>query len=47
MITDTKEGMRIRVVVRKRPTSKKEIQKSDYDIVEKRGTKGIVLKELK
>jgi hypothetical protein len=47
MIADGKEGMKIRVVVRKRPISKKEIQKNDIDIVEKRGAKGLVLKELK
>ena len=47
MNAESKDGMKIRVVVRKRPISKKEIQKNDIDIVEKRGTKGLVLKELK
>lgn len=38
---------RIRVVVRKRPVSKKEAGKNDVDILERRGTDAIAVKELK
>ena len=38
---------RIRVVVRKRPLSKKEKCKSDVDIIEDRGTQTVAVKELK
>jgi hypothetical protein len=42
-----KELPKIRVVVRKRPASKKEIQKNDIDIIETRGSQTLVVKELK
>ena len=42
-----KELPKICVVVRKRPLSKKETQKSDPDILEKRGPQTIVAKEFK
>lgn len=42
-----KEIPKIRVIVRKRPCSKKEIQKNDIDIIEKRGNNTIIVKELK
>jgi len=38
---------KIRVVVRKRPPNKKEIQKNDMDIIEARGSQTVVVKELK
>ena len=38
---------KICVVVRKRPISKKEIQKNDVDIVEKRDTQAITVRECK
>ena len=43
----TKELPRICVVVRKRPLNKKEIQKNDPDILEKRGPQTIVAMESK
>jgi len=42
-----KEIPKIRVVVRKRPINKKEISKSDMDIIETKGTQTIIVKELK
>jgi hypothetical protein len=44
---NNKEIPKIRVVVRKRPTSKKEIQKNDIDIIETRESNTVVVKELK
>jgi len=41
------EQTRIRVVVRKRPVSKKEKSKNDVDIMERRGTQTVAVKELK
>ncbi len=38
---------RIRVVVRKRPSNKKEVSRSDPDVVESRGPQTIVVKETK
>ncbi len=38
---------KIRVIVRKRPINKKEIQKNDIDIIEARNLKTLVAKELK
>ena len=38
---------KIRVVVRKRPMNKKEIAKSDMDIIETKGGQTIIVKELK
>lgn len=38
---------KIRVVVRKRPISKKESSKNDTDILEPRGQDTVVVKELK
>lgn len=38
---------KIRVAVRKRPMSKKEIQKNDIDIIESKGNNTVVVKELK
>jgi len=38
---------KIKVIVRKRPINKKEIQKNDIDIIETRNLKTIVAKELK
>jgi hypothetical protein len=42
-----KDLPKIRVIVRKRPASKKEIQKGDIDIIETRGSQTLVVKELK
>lgn len=42
----TKDIPKIRVVVRKRPMNKKEISKSDMDIIETK-TQTIIVKELK
>jgi len=42
-----KDIPKIRVVVRKRPMNKKEIAKSDMDIIETKGDKTIIVKELK
>jgi hypothetical protein len=38
---------KIKVVIRKRPISAKEIQKSDMDIVDIRGPQTVVLRETK
>lgn len=43
----TKDIPKIRVVVRKRPMNKKEITKSDMDIIETKGSQTIIVKELK
>ena len=42
-----KDIPKIRVVVRKRPMNKKEIAKSDMDIIETKGGQTIIVKELK
>jgi hypothetical protein len=49
IVTDgiIKELPKIRVIVRKRPASKKEIQKGDIDIIESRSSQTLVVKELK
>jgi hypothetical protein len=44
---NTKDLPKIRVVVRKRPLSRKEQQRNDIDIIESRGSQTIVVKELK
>jgi|LauGreDrversion4_2_1035121.scaffolds.fasta_scaffold155156_1 hypothetical protein len=41
------EPPKIRVVVRKRPLTQKEIKKCDGDILEVRGAQNLVVKELK
>lgn len=38
---------KIRVVIRKRPLSKKESQRNDIDIVDVRGTQTTVVREMK
>lgn len=38
---------KIRVVVRKRPLNKKELQRNDLDIVDNRGPQSVIVKELK
>lgn len=38
---------RIRVIVRKRPASKKEKAKNDADILERRGDQTVIVKEIK
>ncbi len=38
---------KIKVVVRKRPMSKKEKDKSDVDIMEQRGSQTVAVKEIK
>ncbi len=43
----SKDIPKIRVIVRKRPPNKKEIQKNDIDIIEPRGAQTVVVKELK
>ena len=42
-----KEPTRIRVVVRKRPLSKKEKAKNDADVLEQRGPQSVIVKEIK
>ena len=42
-----KELPKIRVVVRKRPANKKEIQRGDIDIIDIRSSQTLVVKELK
>ncbi len=42
-----KEQTPIRVVVRKRPVSSKERAKNDADIMEKRGTQVVAVKEIR
>ncbi len=42
-----KDIPKIRVIVRKRPCSKKEIQKHDIDIIENRSDNTVIVKELK
>jgi len=41
------EPPKIRVVVRKRPLTSKELKKNDTDILEVRGMQNLVVKELK
>jgi hypothetical protein len=41
------EPPKIRVVVRKRPLTSKELKKNDSDILEVRGASNLVVKELK
>ena len=43
----SKDIPKIRVIVRKRPPNKKELTKSDIDIIETRGCQTVVVKELK
>ncbi len=43
----TRELPRICVVVRKRPMSRKEVQKNDVDILERRGPRTMVVREFK
>ena len=38
---------KIRVVIRKRPLNKREIQRNEIDIIEKRGPQTVIVKELK
>ena len=45
--SNSRDIPKIRVVVRKRPPNKKEIQKNDIDIIEARGAQTVVVKELK
>jgi hypothetical protein len=45
--TNWRDIPKIRVVVRKRPPNKKEIQKNDMDIIETKGAQTVVVKELK
>ena len=42
-----KDIPRIRVIVRKRPLSKKEQTKNDMDIIEIKSTSNLIVKELK
>ena len=41
----SKEVPKISVIVRKRPISRKELSKNDFDIVDVRGPQSIVVKE--
>jgi hypothetical protein len=41
------EQPRIKVIVRKRPVSKKEKSKNDADILEQRGSQTVAVKEIK
>ena len=43
----TQEPPKIRVVVRKRPLTTKELKKADNDILEVRGPQHLAVKELK
>lgn len=43
----SQEPTRIKVVVRKRPISKKEISKNDTDILDQKGPQSISVKEMK
>ena len=43
----TSEPPRIRVVVRKRPLTGKELVRNDKDIVEVIGSKGLIVEEMK
>lgn len=42
-----KGAPKIRVVIRKRPVNKKELQRSDADIIDVRGTQTVVVREMK
>lgn len=46
-IMNSRDIPKIRVIIRKRPTNKKEIQKNDIDIIENRGSQTVIVKELK
>ena len=47
MMKNTSEPPKIRVVVRKRPLTSKELKKADTDILEVRSSSHLVVKELK
>jgi hypothetical protein len=46
-ISNSKDIPKIRVIVRKRPPNKKELQRNDIDIIESRGAQTLIVKELK
>lgn len=46
-LVNSKDIPKIRVIVRKRPANKKELQRNDIDIIETKGSQTVVVKELK
>jgi kinesin family protein 2/24 len=46
-LQNTKEPPKIRVVVRKRPLTKKELMRSDQDVLEMVSDETLIVKELK
>jgi hypothetical protein len=47
LLENTKEPPKIRVVVRTRPLSSKEVKKNDQDVLEIQDTQSLIVKELK
>lgn len=47
LLQNTKEPPKIRVVVRKRPLTSKEVKRSDTDVLEMISTETLIVKELK
>ena len=47
LLTNTKEPPKIRVVVRKRPLTSKELKRADNDILEIINSESLIVKELK
>ena len=46
-MTNTKEPPKIRVVVRKRPLTSKEVKRADTDVLEMLNTESLIVKEMK
>jgi hypothetical protein len=47
LLTNTKEPPKIRVVVRKRPLTSKEVKRADTDVLEMLNTESLIVKEMK
>lgn len=47
LLQNTKEPPKIRVVVRKRPLTSKELKRADTDVMDMVSTESIIVKELK
>jgi hypothetical protein len=47
LLTNTKEPPKIRVVVRKRPLTSKELKRADTDVMDMLSSESLIVKELK
>lgn len=47
LLLNTREPPKIRVVVRKRPLTSKEVKRSDTDVLDMLSTESLIVKELK